>query len=840
MSAAATGRLMRAGDSRPRFGFPWLALVLGVVTLLFAGFGWYAVTAEPGAQVRIEVEGSPGHGISQASIEAAHPDPIRSWKPLTLKVTDQYLSADQQHGRTDLDADVVLSTQWKNLEDSTRERRFTGAALRSSEESDDRYAIGSTYVNNLGLGHGPLAVVAAAETAADVLGGGPIRTPVFWVAGTGLGILLTGTALAFSLRRRRKWEGRYRRLTAAQRRLARVVLDLEALEVTYRTTPERRRPDGYTVAWRTLRDSTLELARSEPGVMTAVRDPETALTLHTGGLVNLFEASSRELTTLADALLAAGAVHGNLSRRGAVFDRITAPINDAARELIIRLEAAPADVFSAKTMDDLRGRLRALLQASARSGRGRTGTGVQAWAEAERSLEGIARHIADVLRRYPHGKVRARRRDTEDLSELRESLGLPGEASLALTVLDEANAVARALLGDVEAYDSLAPARRPRRPHRGRGRRGLRRLHPDDLGPAVTGRSTRSRWIWGTAAALVASAVAAGLITGTVLGRPGWELTGTDHLRSLTIEGQTEGITEAGIRGYLEDKFPQPIDVTLAVRDAEEYLQPTPDESSELGVDVDPGRHLDALWRVKDEFPGLLDPKTGELRPDQVIMPVMVFDDGRVAVPGQLAGATALGDGRRLGAANWTMPHLYVSSPGTAEVTVAHGLEDLARGLQSNGFPDQNISGALLFWLLTVTLTLGLLTSAQVVRFGGTISAGLGRFGRGGAGLRRARAELDQLALGLDDSRLDTVAVLGAGAASTSAEADQRLFERALVMAWREADDLAALPLSARLTQHYLDRVTRLQRLVATLGKRDADVHRRTAALLEATRVTGG
>ncbi|MGP5229040.1 DUF5129 domain-containing protein [Arthrobacter rhombi] len=837
MSAAVTGRLVRAGDSRPHFGFPWLALVLGVATLIFAGFGWHAVTAESEAQVRIVVEGSPGHGISQSTVDAAHPDPIRSWKPLTFKVTADHLSSDQQHGRTDLGADVVLSTQWKNAEGTPNERRFTGAALRSSDDFDDRFAIGNTYLNNLGLGHGPLAVVAAAETAADVLGDGPIRTPVFWVAGTGLGILLTGTALAFSLRRRRHWERRYRRLATAQRRLARVALDLEALEVTYRTTPERRRPAGYTVAWRTLRDSTLELARTEAGVATAVRDPQTALSTQTGGLVDLFEASARELTTLADALLAAGAVHGNLTRRGAVFERITAPLNDAARELIIRLEAAPANVFSAKTMDDLRGRLRALLEASARSGRGTAGSGVEAWAEAERSLEGIARHIADVLRRYPHGKVRARRRDTEDLSGLRESLGLPGEASLALTVLDEANAVARALLGDVEAYDALSPARRPRG-HR--GRRGLRRLHPGSHGTPATGRRATIWWLSGTAVALVVSAIAAGLVTGTVLGRPGWELTGTDHLRSLTIDGQAEGITEEGIRRYLEDQFPRPIDVTLAVRDAEQYLQPTPRADSDLGVEVDPARRLEALWRVKGQFPRLLEPVTDELRPDQVIVPVMVFDDGRVAVPGQLTGATALGDGRRLGASNWTFPNLYVSSSGTAEVHVANGLEDLARGLQANGFRDQNVSGALLFWLLTVTLTLGLLTAAQVVRFGGLISARLGRFGRGGAALRRARADLDQLALGLDDSRLNTVAVLGAGAASSSAEADQRLFERALVMAWREAADLAALPLAARLSQHYVDRVTRLQRLVATLGGRDADVHRRTEALMEATRGVGG
>jgi len=59
-------------------------------------------------------------------------------------------------------------------------------------------------------------------------------------------------------------------------------------------------------------------------------------------------------------------------------------------------------------------------------------------------------------------------------------------------------------------------------------------------------------------------------------------------------------------------------------------------------------------------------------------------------------------------------------------------------------------------------------------------------------------------------------------------------------MAWREAEELEATPLAERFGTGYLDRVEHLQRLAATLAERDADVARRAAKLLRATRGAGG
>jgi hypothetical protein len=344
-------------------------------------------------------------------------------------------------------------------------------------------------------------------------------------------------------------------------------------------------------------------------------------------------------------------------------------------------------------------------------------------------------------------------------------------------------------------------------------------------------------------AALVVSMLAAGLImaaqSGRLTAQPDWELTGNEDLRSLTIDGRADAVAEDEIRRIFRATFPQPLDLTLAVRDAEEYLKVGPAGTSPAVADLEPDRMLGAVWRVKDEFPHLTDPATRELRPDQAIMLVMVFDDGGVGVPATLTGAVAEGADNQLGPRYWTNGGVYIAAD-HVDIHLASELYALARGLQSNGFPEQETDGALLFWLLTAALTAALLTGARVIHYGGSISARLGRFGRRGDALRRARRQLDRLALGLDDSRLNAVAVLGAGPAATAAEADQRLFERALVMGWREAEDLEALPLSARLSAAYAERVAHLERLVATLGERDADVERRTRALLDATRGAGG
>ena len=127
----------------------------------------------------------------------------------------------------------------------------------------------------------------------------------------------------------------------------------------------------------------------------------------------------------------------------------------------------------------------------------------------------------------------------------------------------------------------------------------------------------------------------------------------------------------------------------------------------------------------------------------------------------------------------------------------------------------------------------------QVLRYGGTMSMRLGRFGRGAARLRTVRKGLETLTLGLDDSRLNAVLMFGQGTAPHAADADHRLFESALAVAWRMADELAARPLAQRLGPDYLEQIRRLEYLVSVLSVRDADVSGRAQRLLDAMHGVG-
>lgn len=55
---------------KPRFGLPWLALLLGIGTVFFGVQGYQAITATPTAQLETVVEGQHGLNISQSSVNA--------------------------------------------------------------------------------------------------------------------------------------------------------------------------------------------------------------------------------------------------------------------------------------------------------------------------------------------------------------------------------------------------------------------------------------------------------------------------------------------------------------------------------------------------------------------------------------------------------------------------------------------------------------------------------------------------------------------------------------------------------------------------------------------------
>ncbi|AIY00542.1 hypothetical protein ART_0943 [Arthrobacter sp. PAMC 25486] len=826
--------LIRA-RKKPHFGLPWLAMLLGLSTLIFAFQGVKAVTASPEAQLEVVVEGRHSLNISQASVDAVLAEPIKTWKPLRLRVVDRLLSSDERQGRVELDADVILTTAIvkDTSVDNKSEYRYIGAGIYPADpdrhrNSENRSAINDGYMDNVGIGHGPKAIVAAAQRAADVLDKGPLRSPLFWLAGTVTGLALTIISLAFSLSRRKRRELVFRRLTAAQRKLAGVVLELEALEVTYHATPAEHRTPGFIYTWVRIRNVSLELARTEDAAMEAVYTSSTALNPETADLLEKFEHEAQRLATMADALMGAGSVLGMLAGSQGVLDRLAAPMTFSARELLTRLGNRPAGLVSVRRVKRFERALHALL--AVLTGDRADNRHIEAWRTAEIELGRCAASINRSLRQTQQGRAGAVQTTREDVSALRSGLGLsPAGSQRTLQALDEANAAAHALFGPLPGTNDAAPV-------------VLREFSWIDILPKFSWRvflprpSTDAPWVVGCFAVVIISLVVSGIVVAKVPQRPGWQLTGTHALQSLEFDGDTSSLDEELIRAQLSDIFPPDLKIIVAMRSAVDYLHIDPESltiEGQLADKQDPQVGLDAMWRVKGEFPELLDEATGELKPDRTILPVWRLDNGTFSVPNPIAGVVQMGGYPGIGDATWNYGRYFFYKSG--DYSVIGAVKDLGRGLQANNYVEPEMNRFWVFVLLALTIGLGLLTLAMVISYGGVISMRLGRFGRSAGTLKQLRTELDTLTLGLDDSRINAVAVLGRGKGAAPAESDQRIFESALAMAWRMVDDLAARPLSQRLDAEYVAQVAKLERLIFTLGMRDHDVQKRTRKLLDAT-----
>ncbi len=838
--------------TRPDFGLPWIPILFGVVSLVVGSTGILVNTMQPASEVRIIVEGQQPWNISQETVEAALDEPIASWQPLTLVVTDRTLSLEEQQGNLAPGTDILLSTELPepSLEysvpfDTTRQGQAVGkVAIRPVFEDPDQNLtagqdVHDAYQANVGLGHGPLAVIAAAQEASLQLGRSE-QSLWPWLLGTVLGLILTALAMSRALRRRSLWEARFRRLTAAQRRLAGVVLDLEALEVTYQATDPEHRPPGFTDAWAQVRDASLDLARTEKEVVAAVCGRHSGMTAGTAKDVERFETAVSDLEAAADAVMGAGAVIGRFDGGENTFQRLAAPLTFAARELLTRLRAAPAGAVEPRLIIDLESALDALLEASTGT-TGGTETAVGAWERAERELKRQAQALSRQLRRtLPRRKLRrmparhssVTQRPAEDLSVLRMSLGLSPQGSRrSLTALDAANTMAREVFGSLPEFDDAPEQVRRKVPGNPKLRKGI------SLGAKV---------LAGIALAFTAlslSVMGMFAIEDSSGGLP----TGNRPLKALHLEPDAGRFDEEEIRRNLQDNFIDDLEVTVVARDAEDDLGLTNDYMV-IAENRDPrdplaDRRIDAklllenMWKLKAQYPHLVDGTTGELLPGQALAPLYFFDDGYMTMPAWMTSAVYSADARRFSGFNWDTGifHFY----GDSEEPVSYFLKELSKAQQWNGQEWKIESNDGLLLLLFPIFGIVLFIGYQVLRYGGSMSMRLGRFGRDAARLRTVRRDLETLTLGLDDSRLNAVFLFDRGSAPLAADGDQRLFESALAVAWRMAEELASLPLAQRLGPDYTDQIQRFEYLVSVLSVRDADVAWRAQALLDAERGPG-
>jgi len=843
-------RLMHDSEGRRlRRPVHWAAIASLFMALITALLGVRAAVAVHAAsvplpyEVTVEIQGKHDYNITQQRVNAqlaAHP--VRSSKPLKLVLVDRWLTADETQRAMVPNGQVLITSKMDHLktENYKIDERFSGVGIahdlapNDDKNSDMRYDIHDAFKSNVSVGHGPKAVIAAADTAAVLLDDSQTSSPIFWFSLVGLSAMVTAAFLVTALRFRSRWESRRRRLTVAQRKLARVVLDLEALEATYVAAEESRRPKGFTEAWEQLQEMSLSAARGEDPLVIAVYDRQTSLSQKTGDELTAFEAMARKLTALADSLMGAGSVHAKLAGTGSTMDKLSTPINDAATELLIRLEDAPGKMISGEDLQGLRDSLGALLDAAQKDSP--QSDAVKAWSAAEKNL---ARHTSQIirrLRRYPHGTRPAVQEVSAEHNQLRSTLGLPPvSANGALNQLKTANSLARAILGDTLSTDQAS------QPAQDSSAGWLRKVAGQISARASRGEEpSKARTIkivaW-LSILFCGSLIAAGIITYQVSKKPQSNYDGTGRGMVLEIDDKAGLVDEAEIRRYMEEDFDQEQHLLVAVRDAESYLKIQSIEGSEYRESTAESVRS-AIWRIRNEYQDRADSQSKELPEGLTIIPLLITDKGRGIVPGLISGTVLSGNASWGSTTAWDFGSITESRYPSMEVSNEAG--DFARVLERAEYEKPDFSVALLFWILTFMLFFTVLNLFQLIQFILGASGQFTRFTRGSRSLEKTRKRLEHLALGLEDSQINAVAVLGATTSSRADEAGQRLSERALMMAWREAEELSSMSLSQRMGSGFAARTTHLERLVALLDERDADVAKRARELVVASRGAGG
>ena len=228
-------------------------------------------------------------------------DPIRSWEPITVRVTDEWITRPLEEDAA-YPADVQLSTQLERMpvdmtvpgyDPSTLPaERHNGVVVDPEvfpEEDEDTGSptdrpsiqLHQAFERNRDMGHSAASVVAMARTAGELSYSGLPREPLLWIGLTGaMGALTFGAGLLWARAARAVSELR-RRFRLARARVARVVLDLEALEVSVLALPEDRRPSGSAQDWKHFSGRALFLLQREEALESGLRrpTPRTALSL---------------------------------------------------------------------------------------------------------------------------------------------------------------------------------------------------------------------------------------------------------------------------------------------------------------------------------------------------------------------------------------------------------------------------------------------------------------------------------------------------------------------------------------------------------------------------------
>lgn len=878
-----------ASMRRGLWGTVTALLAAGTVAVGLTGIGTMA--AEPGEPVRLQLEEPLPYGITKERVDAlTEQDPIRSWEPITVRVTDEWIARPLEED-ADYPADVQLSTQLERMpvdmtvpgyDPSTLPaERHNGVVVDPEVFPDEDEDTGSptdrpsiqllqAFERNRDMGHSAASVVAMARTAGELSYSGLPREPLLWIGLTGaMGALTLGAGLLWARAVRAVSELR-RRFRLARARVARVVLDLEALEVSVLALPEDRRPSGSAQEWKHFSGRALFLLQREEELETGLRRP----TPRTVSAVDRYADAADRLAEDAAALAGTAEVRGGFAGAGDVLDRVASALVAPAEQTLARLWQAPrqdrpgqpghqrVDAAAADLRDAV-DRLLSLLEEVRGTPGEDTSSWVGRWISAEARIGQCALELTRALDAGPdaEGRNELRRallpdRGVAGTARVREGIGLPPTpAEASLLRVQEVLLLARAAAGEplhalvAEAGtargDQVSPSVSAQtRPTAAAAPAAV----PGSAGIPKAGRFRfrRGTRMAGALAAVVLAGAAAAPLAAQATAEPDWYLEGDQEVGEVTVDGaellpaSDVEFTAEEIRRRVDPELTESFDVTVAVRRAEDYLDRAPEETaSEYSRRVTLDSALEGSEKLIGEFPELADEATGELEPNAVIIPLMVWQGGRGGVMPALTGHVYEGTESWLGGYSFertSAPLWDADDPGLMASAVAHEIEDVARGIQSNRTYEADLEFLPLWAVLTASGSVMFLALGGILEALAGTALGLRGHGRTGRALRAARGGLEQLMLGRDERELSAVAILGAGPAGSAQEAGHRLYESALVTAWREAEALGSLPLAAQRRPDTVRRAEALRDRVEDLARQDEDVHRRAERFLRDSR----
>ncbi|MGM7666993.1 hypothetical protein [Microbacterium sp. A93] len=860
---------------RPPSRFPVLAVALAGLSVMLGAIGFSQVTAEPTEPITFVVDEGLPYGITQESVEAAAEGIGLAHEPFTLHVVGRDLEWDEYSNGETGAADVMLSIT-DDPEDLDLALPDAHRVAFSGEDYGDHYrdaaTIRETFVNNRTLGHGPHAVLGAALTAADLRFDGGVRTPLLWTPLAALPMFIAVLAMYRWIRRRRGEYARYRAFGEAQLRLARAVLELETLNLRVevaeadQSVRAQLRRDGKRV-----RDLTVELARTEQELVAELDRTVSPLKARTEEQLSTdlerFSADTLDLQRHTDVLAQAAEVRSGHAGSRSVLDRLALPLLQSIDEVLAHHERYPAE---ARALEARRAELLSITHEVA-AGVAPSVVLLDRWNAAEQAIRATAGKMSRRLA-SPKTLPKADGRSLDEAIQERSR----SRVSAATAGATDSFAALRASLGLGHGRD-LGPLQATERVLALIDRRESTDRQPAPP-PGADQKSTAVPY--GLVAGLLPLLLA--LTAGWVVSAQvqdshiqyGRELTGDQPLAGLQVYGDPDSLREpvdpsepdpqthaeslsldlireqmAKSLEYSEDAalLPAEVFLTVAVLPADQYLSYSPDPEYEHRIAIDYWELMEAQQQLKQDvaarFPEVVDPRTGDVALGQAILPVWRLADGTFAFDNFLTGEFSVGVSSRMGAYYFTGTEPTVHGTGDmADVPlgwwVGYRLGDLGRAMEYNHLTMDNVSPTAVFWAVSVSSWTGLMTLIML----GMAAVEAARRRAGNFAVRRQLAglqqELNQLALGLDLSRLDMVAVLGLDSPTggRAEESEQRLYEMGLVTAWREVDALGRLPRREQRGAAWEARVLRVQTLVQTLTSRETSGSRRAEELLHTQR----